>query len=120
MRITRTRLGVMMAVACFCFGCKGAGGAFKVAAAGAVVAARVGGAIAAASAGSDSSDDSSDTPVQGPGETVADPSAHPQCVELTPMPEVPGALEPVRTVACGRHVLVQDAETGMWREKRAW
>ena len=118
MRITRARLGVTMAIVCFCFGCKGAGQAFKVAAAGAVVAARVGAAVVEASQASSNGGDSGDDAVQAPDEPVADPSVHPQCVELTPMPEVPGGLVPVRTVACGQRVLVQDPETGLWREHR--
>jgi hypothetical protein len=46
------------------------------------------------------------------------PSARPQCAELPPAPELPGDLVVVRTASCGGHLIVQDAETGLWREHR--
>lgn len=125
--ITRARLGLMMGIACFCFGCKGAGGLFKVAGAVAVTAVRVA-AVAAATAPHHSSGSS-----EGGGEheavyvaeappppaVLAAPQPPPaRCVELAPAPELPGDTIAVRTMACGGRVLVQDADTGLWREHR--
>jgi hypothetical protein len=114
MRVTKTRVSVVMAVSCFCFGCKGAGEFFKVAAASAVVVTRVAGAVAE-SAGS--SNGGGETPVEAPGAPVVVIPAS-ACVELAPMPEQPGDLVAVRTVDCGGRVIVQDPETGMWRDHR--
>ncbi len=109
----------MMAVACFCFGCKGAGG---IAAAGIAVA-RVATEVAVAAA-------TPSHPVEGgyvaappPPPPPASPPPEPiavatPCVELPPAPELPGDAYAVRMAACGRHVIVQDPATGLWREHR--
>ncbi len=45
-------------------------------------------------------------------------SAHPRCIELAPAPELPGDAIAVRTMACGGRVMVQDGQSGLWREHR--
>jgi hypothetical protein len=118
MSISRTRLGVMMGIACCCFGCKGAGGlgqalfaVFAVAKVATVVA------EAAPSHNSEGGGEQSVVYVAQPppGQTAPAPA---RCVELVPAPELPGDTFAVRTMACGGRVMVQDAQTGMWREHR--
>jgi hypothetical protein len=96
MVVSRTRLGVMMAVACFCFGCKGAGGALRVASAVAVTAARVA-TVAAVAA-----------PSGGGGEPRDAPYEPQPSYEVTPQPQ------PGRVVVYGERVFMQDPETGVW------
>ena len=132
MVISRTRLAVMMGIACFCFGCKGAGGLLHVLGAVAVTAVRVAAVAAVAAPHHGSSEggyqgevDAPEGPVQvayiAPSPDPAPPpvgSVHPRCIELDPAPELPGDSFAVRTVACGGRVMVQDAQTGMWRTHR--
>ena len=111
-------MAVTMAMACACFGCKGAGEVFKVAAVVAVTAARVAEVAAvAAPGGSYEGGDAVVVPVAAPVDAPM-VSAHPRCVEVPPEPEMPGDRFAVRTVVCGNRVMVQDAQTGMWREHR--
>jgi hypothetical protein len=122
MLFTRTRLAVTMAMACACFGCKGAGalgGMFRVASAVTVTAVRVAEvvAVAAPSRGPYEGGDVVVVPVAAP----VDPpsvSIHRSCVEVPPEPEMPADSFAVRTVVCGHRIMVQDAQTGMWREHR--
>jgi hypothetical protein len=109
--ISRARLGVMMGIACFCFGCKGAGGLFKVAGVVAVTAVRVA-AVVAASAPSGGGGGGGDRGV------VYAPAAVTDCVELPPAPELPDDEVAVRMLSCHGTVMVQDAETGIWRLHR--
>jgi hypothetical protein len=103
-----------MAMACFCFGCKGAGQALRVASTAAVVATRV--AAVAIAASQSSGEGEGEQPVEAPADPI--PTPHGGCTELSPMPELPGDVVPVRTLDCGGRILVQDAETGMWRDHR--
>ena len=121
--ISRARLGLMMGIACFCFGCKGAGGLFKVAGAVAFTAVRVA-AVAAANAphhthtSSESEGEAAYAEAPPPPVAFAPQPAPARCVELTPAPELPGDTIAVRTMACGGLVMVQDPHTGLWREHR--
>ena len=123
MLFTRTRLAVTMAMACACFGCKGAGalgGMVRVASAVTVTAVRVA-EVAAVAAPSRGSYEGGEVVVVVPVATPVDPppvSAHPRCVEVPPQPEMPADSFAVRTVVCGHRIMVQDAQTGMWREHR--
>jgi hypothetical protein len=105
MRISRTRLGVMMAIACFCFGCKGAGAALRVASVVAVTAARAG-AVAAAV-----------TP-SGNGGVPREAPYDVRPVYAVPTQPQVAAPEPERFVVSGNRVLWQDPATGRWYEAR--
>jgi hypothetical protein len=119
MGITRTRLVVMMAVACCCFGCKGAGEMVRVVAVVAVTAARVVTTVAAAAVTSgEGSEPPPEAPVEAAEEAVPAQSVHPRCQELRPAPELPGDAVAVRNMVCGERWMVKDAVTGMWRDHR--
>ncbi len=115
--ISRTRLGVVMAMACWCFGCKGAGG-LGAALFGLAAAARVAPVVGTAVASHWGSDEARGDYYAGeplPGHVAPAPRS---CVELEPAPELPGDAYAVRTMACGGHVMVQDAHSGLWRDHR--
>jgi hypothetical protein len=102
MLATRTRLGVLMAILVCTFGCKGAGGAFKVVGAAALVGARVGAAAIAAA-----------PPSSGGGWEAPPADAYPgqaRCIQLAPGPDG------VRAASCGGRLYVQDPWSGRWHE----
>ena len=104
MLVTRTRLAVLMALLVCTFGCKGAGGMFKILGAAALIGARAGAvAIAAAPRGN-----------SGRAEAVGDYAyAYPgqaRCIPLAPGPDG------IRAVSCGDRIIVQDPWTGAWHD----
>lgn len=107
MSFKNERVFVLIAILCCTFGCKGAGGLFRVAGAVAVTAARVAVVTAAASHAQD------DGPA--PVVVVAAPVEPERCVELRPGLDAPPAA---RALRCDGRVLVQDGETGRWQEVR--
>ncbi len=106
MMLARARVGLMMAVACSCFGCGGDG--LRLAGALVVTAAEL--AVVAATK-------SPPPPSASPPSPPPAPAYYP-CVEVPPAPELPGDRYAVRTVACGGYLLVLDLQTGQWREHR--
>src|ERR1700733_9878929 len=102
------RAFILIAILGCTFGCKGAG----VAAAVAVTAVRVA-AVSAAVSHPVEEREERDEPA--PVLVVAAPVEPSRCLELTPGVDSPPAA---RAVQCGGRVLVQDGETGAWREVR--
>jgi hypothetical protein len=103
MGVTKTRLGVMMAVACFCFGCKGAGGALRIASVVAVTAARVATVAAVAVPAS-----------RGEGEPSYVPDAPQPVYYAPPEGQFAGPPPPAQAVVYRGQVIVQDPATGLW------
>ncbi len=97
----------------FCtFGCKGAGGIFKILGAAAIVGSRVGMAVADRLPSGTPGDPNAGTyPRDAVTQPVAADYPLPEgCTELQPTPDA------MRAMSCHGRVLVQDARSGLWRE----
>jgi hypothetical protein len=103
MTFKNERSFLLVAILACTFGCKGAG----VVGAVAVTALRVAAVTAAASHAEEERAD------PAPVVMVAAPVEPSRCLELTPGVDTPPAA---RAVQCNGRVLVQDGETGGWRE----
>jgi hypothetical protein len=103
MTFKNERSFILVAILACTFGCKGAG----VAGAVAVTALRV--AVVSAAASPHVEEERAER-AEEPAPVVVEPT---RCLELTPGVDAPPAA---RAVQCGGRVLVQNGETGGWRE----
>jgi hypothetical protein len=129
MRVTRARVGFVMAWSWLCFGCHGAHvgighighigaphiGSVAPHIALAVAAPRVA-PVAVSLPQSDGIAAPRPSPLGSP--PPPEPAQTVPCTSVAPMLELPGDTFAVPTAVCGRHVIVQDAHTGLWREHR--
>ena len=124
MHVTKARVGFVMAWSWLCFGCHGAhfghiglghighiGHIGSIAPHIAAAAPRVAPIVV-----SFPQSDRIVTP--SPGPPPPEPVQRARCTSIAPMPELPGDALALPTAICGRHVIVQDADTGLWREHR--
>jgi hypothetical protein len=137
MRVTRARVGFVMAWSWLCFGCHGAhfghigvGHIGHIGHIGSIGAPHVGSiaphvavAVATPRVGAISLPASDGVappppPPPPPGPPPPEPTQTARCTSIAPMPESASDAIAVPTAVCGRHVIVQDAHTGMWRERR--
>jgi hypothetical protein len=117
MGVTRTRLAVLMAMLVWTFGCKGAGQALRVAGVVAVTAVRVAAVVAAAEQGHHRSHEREASDER---EAPPAPPVGPAPIGFQESPTERSRCVPTadsRTLTCGKHVIVQDERSGLWRER---